>query len=292
MDNINFLEEIGLAEVSRKTHIEITILRHMINKEFSKLGRINTMGFVKILKREYDLNLDSWLEEFDAYWQENNQVASLKPQESVEKKSSVKWLILVLLVLIAGGLAWYFVGDRLFLSSEKPSVEKPVAQEVIKENKPIKNELKEPMEDVNDVKFLDTNDTNETHDTNSTDDLAVDDTNVSQEEISQDKNESIEEKKEEEMSEVYLEPKRKIWVGIVDLETRKKRQYTTSKVITINLNKPQIILMGHKNFTLVYQNGKEVDSDKESSMYYYVDHGTITKINKKEFITYNGGKSW
>jgi hypothetical protein len=57
MDNdIRVLEKIGLQEVCKRTHIEVKQLEYMINNQYEKLNKINTLGFVKILSREYKLD--------------------------------------------------------------------------------------------------------------------------------------------------------------------------------------------------------------------------------------------
>lgn len=78
--DIKILEKIGLQEVCRKTHIEVKQLEYMINNQFDKLNKINTLGFVKILSREYKLDLSDWLEGFYDYW------ADHKAEEESKKK--------------------------------------------------------------------------------------------------------------------------------------------------------------------------------------------------------------
>ena len=74
MDNdIRVLEKIGLQEVCKKTHIEVKQLEFMINNEYEKLNRINTLGFVKILSREYKLDLSEWLEAYQIYLANNKE---------------------------------------------------------------------------------------------------------------------------------------------------------------------------------------------------------------------------
>ncbi len=308
MDNINFLEEVGLSEVSRKTHIETKFLRYMVNKEFGKLNRINTIGFAKILRREYGLDLDSWLEEFNAYWQDKGSL-HVKQNVSVvqdipEKKRSFKGVIFLLLLAMVCAIGWYFKADKYILSLINPSANQ-VNQEMkqdeqvdnVEDSEFIDNELNEPIEDVNDVRVVELNSTDDENETQMV--IDINDTNIS-DIITEDENISIEEnnttvdeeKDDEGGDEIYLQPIKKIWVGIVDLQTRKRTQYTTSKVITIDLKKPQIIITGHGSFTLMYESGKEIVPNSRRTMYYYIDGGTITSINKKEFITYNGGRSW
>ena len=83
MDNdIRVLEKIGLQEVCKKTHIEVKQLEYMINNQYDKLNKINTLGFVKILSREYKLDLTDWLEGFHDYWVEH------KAEEDPNKENS------------------------------------------------------------------------------------------------------------------------------------------------------------------------------------------------------------
>ncbi len=69
--DIKGLEKIGLQEVCKKTHIEVKQLQYILNNEYEKLNKINTLGFVKILSREYKLDFSEWLEGFYDHWAEH-----------------------------------------------------------------------------------------------------------------------------------------------------------------------------------------------------------------------------
>ena len=71
MKELKDLEKIGLSEVSKRTHIEVENLLFIINKDFEKLGRVKAIGFIKILEREYKLDLANWREEYEEYYQEH-----------------------------------------------------------------------------------------------------------------------------------------------------------------------------------------------------------------------------
>ncbi len=102
MDNIKVLEEIGLKRVCEETHIEQKYLKYMVDCDFDKLDHINTQGFIKILSREYKLDLSEWTEEFEEYWIENRQD---KEDDGLfivvdDKKSSKKFLFFLLSVIL------------------------------------------------------------------------------------------------------------------------------------------------------------------------------------------------
>jgi len=132
MSDIEVLNEIGLEEISRRTHIEKKTLQYMLNKEFGKLGRINTLGFIKILNREFNLDLKEFQEELEAYWNEKNAQASSKAEAVfavnapvAPKKSKLKFLFLflILLALIGFGVQYFSLWEKA-----KPAITNLVSQ--------------------------------------------------------------------------------------------------------------------------------------------------------------------
>ena len=47
MNDISLIKELGLNEVSRRTHIEAEHLGYIADKNFEKLVRLNVKGFIK-----------------------------------------------------------------------------------------------------------------------------------------------------------------------------------------------------------------------------------------------------
>ena len=84
MNELENLKEIGIKEISRKTHIEPTFLQYIFDKNFEKLSRLNMRGYAKILQREYGVDLSELLAEYDAFMQENT------PDDSHKTKVSPK----------------------------------------------------------------------------------------------------------------------------------------------------------------------------------------------------------
>ncbi len=85
MDKIKKLKEIGLRKVSDTTHIEEKYLQYMVDANFEKLDYLHTHGFIKILTREYKIDLSSWQEAFDEYWIEHREEKEEKGKEGKDK---------------------------------------------------------------------------------------------------------------------------------------------------------------------------------------------------------------
>lgn len=345
MDDINILEELGLQEVSRKTHIETKFLQYMVEKQFDKLNKINTLGFVKILKREYNINLDSWVEEFEQYCKENEKFNISEPKsvlltrESMDSPKSKKgWFFLIFIIILAV-VVYYAINlglvdkirQTIWQNSENNTTfaKAQVVQDTKEQLLQLQNETNNTQETQDDVSVQNNEIVNEVEAENNilneqdqTQITQEDEnskeveneqniqneneqnqineqmpTNTQQNEVENQVEKEVQAEKEVQNEEkiedsATLKPRRNIWVGIVDLDTKKRTQFLSKKSIKISLNKPQIIITGHGDF-LLKVGDKDIKTDSSKTpKYYYADGGTITSISKKEFNAYNGGKPW
>ena len=55
------LEDLDFKEVAERTRIEPEFFEALLAKDFKELSKFNVKGFFKILKREYDLDMDAFL---------------------------------------------------------------------------------------------------------------------------------------------------------------------------------------------------------------------------------------
>ncbi len=56
MDLNELIEKEGLESVSEKTNISIFNLNKLANEDFLELNRVKALGFLHILKREYEID--------------------------------------------------------------------------------------------------------------------------------------------------------------------------------------------------------------------------------------------
>lgn len=294
MDDISILEELGLQEVSRKTHIETRFLKYMINRDFDKLNKINTLGFVKILKREYNLDLQGWADEFESYLRENRREVPNQHKGAIfakenEPNRSAKRPPYFLIILILLGVAFYYFDGMSYINQLRYKYYDQNTTQAFTQS-PVVEETKEQL-DVIEEKSPTNVEENSSSEVQAEEEGA---TEIVEENSTQSEENITEEKKTPILSndEATIIPKHKIWLGIIDLTTNKRKQYSTRKDIVINLDKPQLVLTGHGSFTLTTTTGKEETPSSNKRQYYYVDGGTITSITKDEFKSYNGGRGW
>lgn len=314
MDNIKILEEIGLKKISDETHIEQKYLKYMVDCDFEKLNRINTLGFVKILSRAYSVDLTSWTEAFEEYWSETHKDDEDKRLFMIvdDKPKSSKLFIFVFLFIVIVAAAFFFVvlQEKIdlddYINQEETNFEQSKivedTQKTLDEinSSIVKSEAlaEEVIEDVNDTEILEI--VNEDNVTN----IEVVEETVKEEDVDEVEevidNQQIQEDTQEEIAEetvlkfeqeAVFSPNIKLWIGLVYLDNKKRRSYLGEGNFSIDTSRDQIITTGHGSFDIT-QNGETKKFTKQAPMRFLVKDSNITEITFSEFKELNEGKTW
>lgn len=297
--DIKILEKIGLQEVCRKTHIEVKQLEYMINNQFDKLNKINTLGFVKILSREYKLDLSDWLEGFYDYWADHKAEEESKKNKIFIRANSdrsykkLAWFFL-LMMFIAGLFAVvsiFKIDIDLESLLEKTKFETQIAGY---QSAPVVQEAAKSLGVKVEERVIETNGTNTTVeavivniDDNATQRIESNESNSSFNKV-EEKNATISTISK---NKAMILPKRKIWVGSISLDNFSRQITSDDKNLTIDLTKKQLIKTGNGYFILSYD-GTDEDFTEQGSTRFLVENGTIKKISEESFVALNKGKNW
>ncbi len=318
MDNdIKVLKQIGLQEVCKKTHIEVKQLEYMINNQYEKLNKINTIGFVKIISREYKIDLSDWLEGFYEYWYDNKAEEDAKKEKIFVRAKSersykrIVWFIL-LIFLISGFVAIFSIFKididiASLINKTKIDVQiagyqsAPVVQEAAKslgvkvEERVVENNSSNvTVESV--IVPIDFNasqkiDTNKSMNIEGNDSV---ETAIVAQQISLPLNEeknSTTAVEQMPVTQAMIIPIRKVWVGIIFMDDFSRKITSNENNITINLAKRQLIKTGNGFFRLAYDGNVEDFTDQGSTRF-LVEKGSIKRISEEMFIQLNKGKNW
>ena len=89
------LQALGANSIHERTHIARAKLEQLLHKSFDELNRVQFMGFVSILEREYGVNLDSLRSEFDLYVGLHPDMAIAKPSVVLQASSNSRtwWIV-------------------------------------------------------------------------------------------------------------------------------------------------------------------------------------------------------
>lgn len=299
--DIKALEKIGLHEVCKKTHIEVKQLEYMINAEYGKLNKINTLGFVKILSREYKIDFSQWLEGFEHYWKEHKSDEDIRKDKifvraKSDKKSGKGVWTFLLLSIIAGAV--------IFLSYFKQEIDVSALWDKAKsetsgsgfQNAPVVQEAANSLGiKVEEKITVEANSSNTTTEVIVVPLTLVEDVQTAPAAQSTETNKtSLSDTpllKDVPNNKAMLIPTRKIWIGTILLDDKTRKESSGDKTLMIDLSKRQLIKTGNGFFKLSYDGSVE-DFTEQGSTRFLVENGTIKKISEEIFVQMNQGKNW
>ena len=310
MSELENLKEIGIKEISRKTHIEPTFLQYIFDKNFEKLSRLNIRGYAKILQREYGVDLSELLAEYDAFMQENTpddshktkvspKIASYTPDDITNQRQGggSGFFFWVIILAIIGGGAYYFDAykyvqnfiatlneDNTSVSYSQSSIVNEVKKNIIDTNVTITQNAPKIEANSSNVKISAPAEQNAS-------------TNVSNLEQNAPKVEAaqptpkVEENLTKPLNEAIIMPKQKVWIGIINLENGQKVSSDTSKDVSINLDQRQLVVCGNGNIE-VKIGDKVTKYNPSRPARFLVENGEMKFVSYDEFVELNKGKSW
>ncbi len=97
IDGYEKLQEIGAQKLHEDTHIPKEHARGLVNADFTNMNKIQFVGFISIVEREYGINLDRLKEKGLEYFKENTQDFTIAQKLFVpqsKKKRFAKFYIL------------------------------------------------------------------------------------------------------------------------------------------------------------------------------------------------------
>lgn len=326
------LEDLDFKEVAERTRIEPEFFEALLAKDFKELSKFNVKGFFKILKREYDLDMDAFFAEYEAFFHKDEvkkeeKKESPKPQTppprnaeskivtNVEQygKESSTWWLWALIVLVAGAivyLVWAYDLFKAFVQESDTNVSVSMQQDIQEAQNGVSEnngsfELNAEFSTDEEAKADD-------NAINSAENLAAASKNEPASVADKGANEKIDEKPAEQKptsqatqglnallnatpsnkKEAVFETSGKVWVGFIDLTTRANSSVVTDENFSVDLSKDQLLLIGGTALTLVNETGETQSFPSGSSKRFLVKDGKIKAISDKEFRSYNGGKDW
>ncbi|MDA3966770.1 MULTISPECIES: hypothetical protein [Helicobacter] len=288
MEELESLKKIGAKEISKHTHMALNKISSILECDYAELkDRATTIGLIKILEREYEVNLEKWLSEYDEYWnshekdeEELEKLINFKvTHEATQQKDSTGFVVIatILAVIIGVGFYVYFNFSNVATNLDNQIQELEVKTIAPKES--------------NKTGALDSNVSLEVErqitDINST--IPVTTTLDSSASTPINEEPKTEEKAENKLT---LKPLENVWVGIIYLDTKEKTSLVTNEPLEIDTKREQTIITGHGMIEIATKN-KTLGSKMADRMRFYVDStGEIKEITSAEYNKYNGGIGW
>ena len=320
MQCIEKLKKIGLHEINAKTKIATKRLDDIFECRFDDIDRIRVKGFLYILQREYNIDMSEWLEKYDEYYREKeelnkeNKDVESKPDNvnisfidtTVENKTYKK-LLIVFIVLLSLFILYfiynnsssddkqtnevdkYEINTNANIASPDSTIEPKEEEIIISSNATMTNEeeiiissnatmTNEEGSDISDIIEEQSQSNNKDDNIESIDNNSLIDLSNNTDIIG--------------VEEVIITPKSPLWVGIIDLQTYKKKQVSISDAFNIKLDDSKIIRTGHGYFDIKSPNLSKKYIGGNSKYFIYTRENGFEEITKEEFVEFNRGQEW
>jgi hypothetical protein len=268
------LQELGCNSIHENTHISRPKIEQVLNKSFGELTRVQFMGFISILEREYQLDLSSLREEYNAYVQLLPDTANTEKSAILQAQSHARrlWVIIALVgIILLVGIGWVVQGSLSTFPKEEVMQLSSTSIEVVDTNSSEMN----------------------LSDMNSTNDINMTEINATQ--LTQEQNKSVVMNTQDQSlnfaNVLSIKPASKVWVGMMDLATGEKIQKVTKDPIVIDATKNWLFVFGHGRLEIVTSEGSKTIKERNTAWFAY-ENGMLQRLTLEQFKIKNKGSNW
>lgn len=253
IDGYEKLKNIGAQKIHERTHISKIHVQAIIHESFDDMSKIQFLGFLSILEREYDVTLDDLREKGLSYFSESGHETDTNDVfVTPKKKKNYSFIYMGFAILIFIVVAAYTLSS--FSSSSDNSKSETI------DNSAIESAQKN-IETTKDV-------------------------NISEVAV----NTTIEEPKGVVKS-FKIIPKRELWMGYIDLTIHKKYQKIFSDEFRLDPEKDWLLSLGHGQINIEIDGVIEEFKIKRTVRFLYKD-GVLKRLTFAEFKSLNRGDVW
>jgi len=226
MNANDFFNQYSIEIINKRTRISPISLRYIKNKEFEKIPRVKFLGFVKIIEKEFEIDLSELVEEYN---QATNHISNDKSDVKLKEPKKHNTLILFILAVILFSLGAYL----LYTNYNQNGTKKELNATYI------------PVNDKN-ISDENTTDTQQNEKQKIANTLKVDEKNSTSTTKFSSKQKTLLTPKE-----IEIVPNEKVWFKAVNLDNNKTVEYLTSNPKTLK-GANWYIKFGHGNITIYY----------------------------------------
>lgn len=266
------LAALGVEKIHERTHIARDKVEAILTKSYSGMTKIQFMGFVSILEREYGVDLGTLREEFTRL---NGETISSEAKLSSTVLHSApsgrsRWYVLgaaAIAVILGIG---YMVQNNLSTEPKNDLIElnpvapmKAVAEAATEEN------LTEAPDDQNASVMPE----------------VVAET-PKRAPVALSAGEAI-----KTGDKLVIKPVSRVWIGLIDIDSGTKTQKVTADPIVIDTSKKWLIVLGHGWIDIDTAEGTTPLKERDA-VWFSFENGKLIPLSKEEFLARNNGNNW
>jgi hypothetical protein len=281
-EEISKLKHLGAQKIHEETHIALKHIVDLLDEDYDRLNKVQFLGFISILSREYHLDLSELKERGLNHFEQREDIDKSSQGVFVipkrKKKSTYLYLIVAAIIVMILAFMTTYSSSGGFEEKLDNSVIQ-TAQDVIEEEP-----TPEDLEDQNTTKIQETN-TTETNETKINTAQALSKSESVEQELS-DENKVVETPKE-----FTVIPRSRLWIGYIEKKTNKKKQTVIKKPLVLDPKKEWLLTLGHGNVNFSI-NGEIQKFQSAKSVRFLYSDGKLKQLSMEEFKILNRGRSW
>lgn len=302
----DILEENSIKTISQKTKIPEENLENLLGKNFDRLKKVTSLGFISIIEREYNADLSTLREESHAYYSANGEDRghTLGTPIVQEKRGKSKFFMIVILALLVYA-TWYFFTqfDKKYLSEMIPFIDEgtienfmgtsEVKSDVLEDLSIGSVNAKRPLEKTAENNLLApiegaTAETNTEETTGMTED-SVESASSDTLEVTQTVEDITPDATVKKV--VSIVPADRLWFGIVDMQTKQREHFSVSNGSELDVSEKRwLVATSSAPFSLFYFNETKEFNDAIEH-YFKMDKNGVEELSKSDYIALGGGHS-
>ena len=260
------LQEIGAQKIYEQTHIPAEHVQAILHGSYEGFNKVQFIGFISILEREYSLDLQTVKFKGIAYFDtlEKDEEASIFVQNDAKKKNKL------LLALLLGVVAIVVMLVSFAQSQTTPEVPDDTH-----------TPLSTVEEKVIEKKVL------------SQEEASIQESNSTQEiKQKQQPKEQVEVSSQMQTpSSFVIKTNKPLWIGYIDLKNNVKKQITIKQSFSLDPTKDWLLTLGHGYVTFAIGDETFTFQKKQGIKLLYKD-GKLKEISYREFKRLNRGNAW
>ncbi len=260
-EGIDKLKEIGAQKIHESTHISKRYIQGMLHESFDDMNKIQFLGFVSILEREYSINLDSLRAKGNEYFNDITSTEDSKNKIFItpKKKRNYSFFYIIIALLIFIAVTAFTITNFSSEATDKKVelLDNNTIENVTKNIIPLIEEHNTTIEDEN---------------------LSISDEDIVPETVLLPKS-------------LKIMPNIRVWVGYIDLQTFKKYQIFVTDELILDPEKDWLLVFGHGDLNIELNSEIQEFKTKKNLRFSYID-GELKKISYSEFKHLNRDSEW
>lgn len=303
----SFLNLYTLKEISQKTHISPVTLQHLFDKEFDTIPKNKFYGFIKIIQREFKVDLQELIDGYEAQTpishqineeEENSFLEEGSPiKESTPPKKNILLYFIITLIIVALTLIALIISNNLSNNHHTVPMEDTNTQISMESKKEILTPLKTDSSQLTTDKQPDLKE--ELSSTEKKEPLTQDDQEKKSELLNDEEESSsdlldttrvtelndtviLQHSTDEGLKKLYVLPNELVWFKVYYLDDGNSQEFFTSNSVELNASKDQYIRFGHGNITIRYGDDMIPAFNKTLQPHFLLKKGILKKIERNK----------